>query len=59
MGSEQPAVPIKSESKSGRDTSITEYRNIKEGPQADSLFEIPAGYQKFALPSLGGLFGGK
>jgi hypothetical protein len=31
----------------------TEYQNVQIGPQDPSLFEIPAGYQKF---SLGGLF---
>lgn len=31
----------------------TEYQNVQLGPQDPSLFEVPAGYQKF---SLGGLF---
>lgn len=31
----------------------TEYQNVQLGPQDPSLFEIPAGYQKF---SLGGMF---
>ena len=30
----------------------TEYRNIREGPQADSLFKIPAGYRKMAIPGM-------
>ena len=39
-------------------TSGTEMRSIKEGPQAASLFEIPAGYEKFEMPDLSGLLGG-
>lgn len=27
-----------------------EYKNIKMGSQPDSLFEVPAGYKKFAMP---------
>jgi hypothetical protein len=30
----------------------TEYQNIHMGPQDPSLFEIPAGYQKFAMPGM-------
>jgi len=29
-----------------------EYRNIKEGAQADSLFVIPAGYKKMVIPGM-------
>ena len=29
-----------------------EYRNIKEGPVADRLFEIPPGYEKVTTPAL-------
>ena len=29
-----------------------EYRNIKEGPQPDSLFTIPAGYKKMVIPGM-------
>ena len=29
-----------------------EYRNVRVGPQPDSLFEIPPGYQKFSVPSM-------
>ncbi len=28
-----------------------EYRNIKEGGVSDSLFEVPAGYQKMSMPA--------
>lgn len=31
---------------------IQEYKNIKIGSQADSLFEVPAGFQKMQLPSM-------
>lgn len=38
----------------GSDGTTTELRNIQEGPQAASLFEIPAGYQKFDMGSMMG-----
>ncbi len=31
-----------------------EFRNVKIGPQPDSLFEVPAGYQKMQMPSMPG-----
>ena len=31
-----------------------EFRNIKIGPQPDSLFELPAGYEKLEMPQLPG-----
>lgn len=34
-----------------------EYRNIKEGPVDDSLFEIPAGYTRTAIPTPAGVEG--
>jgi hypothetical protein len=33
----------------------TEYKNIKTGGQSDSLFEIPAGYEKMAMPAMPGM----
>ena len=30
-----------------------EYKNVNLGPQPDTLFEVPAGYEKFAMPSAG------
>ena len=30
-----------------------EYKNISLGPQPDSLFEVPAGFQKVAMPAMG------
>jgi hypothetical protein len=37
------------------DSWSAEYRNIKTGPQPDSLFEVPAGYKKFSMdmPDMG------
>ncbi|HMK49021.1 MAG TPA: hypothetical protein VK435_03120, partial [Thermodesulfovibrionales bacterium] len=34
-----------------------EFRNVKMGNQSDSLFEIPAGYQKMAMPQFPGMSG--
>jgi hypothetical protein len=34
---------------------VSEYRSLKLGPQPDSLFEVPAGYQKTAAPPLDAL----
>jgi hypothetical protein len=38
----------------GSDGSVTELKNIQEGTQPASLFEIPAGYRKF---DMGGMMG--
>ncbi|MCX5701813.1 MAG: DUF4412 domain-containing protein [Candidatus Omnitrophica bacterium] len=43
--------PIKMEAIDG--SWGVEYRNISLGPQADSLFEIPEGFQKVSMPSFG------
>ncbi len=32
-----------------------EYKNIKMGPQAASLFEVPSDYKKMAMPSMPGM----
>lgn len=32
-----------------------DYQNVQTGPQPDSLFEPPAGYQKMQMPSVGNL----
>jgi len=46
--SKQFPFPVKVE-----DAEVTmEYKNIKQGPLADSLFELPAGYQKMSMPIL-------
>ncbi len=44
-------IPIKTVTSDG---SIFEFKNVKEGPQAASLFEIPSGYQKM---DMGGMMG--
>lgn len=44
------SVRIETKNAKGKTTSTIEYKNIKEGKQPDSLFEIPKGYQKFELP---------
>lgn len=55
-------IPVKT---AAADNSwVIEYKNIKTSKQPDSLFEVPAGYQKFSyqMPSmqdvLGGIIGG-
>ena len=47
--------PIKTEYKAAAYQMLTEYKNIKEGRIADSLFEIPSGYQKMQLPMMPGM----
>lgn len=44
--SKKLSFPIKVESSD----TVMEYKNIKEGGVADSLFEIPDGYQKMSMP---------
>ena len=46
--------PIKSAAGDG--SWAAEYKNLKTGKQLDSLFEIPAGYQKFEMPSIPDLY---
>lgn len=43
-------IPVKTESEDGSWTM--EYKNLKLGVPDDSLFEIPSGYKKFAMPSM-------
>jgi len=50
--SEELAWPIKGEVKSPEGTSTHEYRNIRKGGVSDSLFEIPPGFQKMAVPGM-------
>jgi hypothetical protein len=40
-------LPVKSAAVNG--SWVLEYKNLKTGKQPDTLFEIPAGYQKFSL----------
>ena len=46
--------PIKMVYHSSYGDMYTEYKNIKEGRVKDSVFEIPKGYKKMAMPSMGG-----
>jgi len=39
-------IPVKTAASDN--SRITEYKNIKTGMQSDSLFEVPADYQKFS-----------
>jgi len=36
------------------DEAVIEYRNIKEGGVADSLFDVPAGYEKMSMTEMPG-----
>jgi outer membrane lipoprotein-sorting protein len=44
--------PIKMIHSSPRGETSFEYRNIKEGGVADSLFQVPAGYTKMEMPAM-------
>lgn len=44
------SIPIKTQSVDGN--WAMEYRNLKTGTQDPSLFEVPAGYNKFAMPNI-------
>jgi outer membrane lipoprotein-sorting protein len=44
------AVKYQNKNSNGKVTTTMDYTNIKTGKQDDSLFEVPAGYEKFALP---------
>ncbi len=48
-------IPIKVAALDG--TWSVEYRNVKTGGVSDALFEVPAGYRKFQMPSMGQLLG--
>ncbi len=43
-------IPVKIEAVDG--SWSVEYRNLEAGPQPDSLFEVPDGYEKFAMPAM-------
>ena len=45
--------PIKMVYDSPEGEMVTEYKNIKEGGVNDSMFEIPRGYTKMAIPGMG------
>jgi len=46
-----------SESKGEKQRIKFEFTSIERGPQADTLFEVPAGYQRFDMSSLAGMRG--
>jgi len=52
--SKKLSYPIKMFYQARGMTMITEYKNIKEGKVDDKLFQIPPGYQKMAMPGMGG-----
>ncbi len=39
--------------------TIWQLKNIKEGPQEASLFQVPSGYRKMEMPGMGGMMGGR
>jgi hypothetical protein len=43
--------------KKDKETFRMEAKAVEPGKLSDTLFQPPAGYQKFAMPNLGGLFG--
>lgn len=43
-------IPVKTAAEDG--SWSMEYRNISVGAQPDSVFEVPAGYKKFAMPDV-------
>lgn len=45
--------PLKMIHASAEGETTFEYRNIKEGGVADSLFQIPSGYTKMEMPGMG------
>ncbi len=52
------SLPLKSAALDG--SWSVEYRNIKTGPQPDSLFEVPSDYKKFSMdmPDIGNMMKG-
>jgi hypothetical protein len=52
--SEKLGYPIKTESEGTGGHMIIEYQDIKEEKLPDSLFEVPAGYQKMSMPMMPG-----
>jgi len=45
-------VKIQTLAYKGEGDMVMEYKNIKPGNVPDSMFEIPKGYQKFAIPGM-------
>jgi outer membrane lipoprotein-sorting protein len=55
--SKKLSFPIKMETQGPSGHTITEYKNISEKGLSDAVFEIPAGYQKMAMPTIPGMEG--
>ena len=49
---EELGWPIKGEAKTPEGLSTHEYKNIRKGGVSDTLFEIPQGFQKMAVPGM-------
>ena len=47
-------VPLKMEHRTGNHVMTMEFKNIKEGKLAASLFEVPKGYKKTEMPQMQG-----
>lgn len=43
-------IPLKTSAANGE--WMVEYKNLKTGPQDPELFEVPAGYKKFSVPTM-------
>lgn len=52
--SEKLDFPVKAEMDGPNGRTTIDYKNIKEEKLADSLFEVPSGYQKMAMPAMPG-----
>jgi len=50
---EKLGYPIRTVYKSGGETMIMEFRNIKQGAVDPSQFAVPAGYQRLSMPDMG------
>ncbi len=49
-------IPLKTQAADG--SWMIEYKNVRKGPQPDSLFQIPSGYNKFDASNLGDVMKG-
>lgn len=49
--------PVKMVGKSSQGSMTMEHKNIKETKLPNSLFEVPAGYKKMAMPTMPGMSG--
>jgi len=49
--------PVKHESEDKKMTTV--WKNIKTGEVNDSVFELPSGYKKMAMPAMPGMGGGR